>query len=156
MKDKTVGVLMAGAMALGSAALAGPTDETPVLAVIERMMASFAAGDVPGIMATYRPGAVVVGNPGAPVAGEAALTEMFAGFVAAGFPFVPGRHEVIVSGDTALHLMDWEGQGPDGVAFRALSVAVLTRDGAGEWRMVIDHPFGDGRSSERIVELLAR
>ena len=83
------------------------------------------------------------------VAGEAALTEMFQGFVAAGFPFVPGGHEVIVSGDTALHLMDWEGQGPDGVTFRALSVAVLTRDAAGEWRMVIDHPFGDGVMRQR-------
>lgn len=144
MRDKTFGAVMAGAMAAGSAALAGPTDETAVLAVIERMMTAFAAGDVPGIMATYRPGAVVVGSPGAPVVGDAALTEMFDGFVAAGFPFVPGGHEVIVSGDTALHLMDWEGQGPDGVPFRALSVAVLTRDAEGAWRMVIDHPFGNG------------
>lgn len=149
MKDKTVGVLVAGAMALGSAASAGPSDEAAVVAVIERMMSSFASGDVPGIMATYRPGAVVVGSPGALVTGEAALTEMFQGFVAAGFPFVPGGHEVIVSGDTALHLMDWEGKGTDGVPFRALSVAVLTRDAAGEWRMVIDHPFGDGVMRQR-------
>lgn len=144
MKDKTVGVLMAGAVALGSVASAEPSDEAAVLSVVERMMTSFAAGDVPGIMATYRSGAVVVGSPGASVVGEGALTEMFASFVAAGFAFVPGGHEVIVSGDTALHLMDWEGTGPDGVPFRSLSVAVLTRDAAGEWRMVIDHPFGDG------------
>jgi uncharacterized protein (TIGR02246 family) len=144
MKEKSVGALIAGAIALGTAASAGPSDVTAVLAVIEQMMSSFAAGDVSGIMATYRPDAIVVGSPGAPVTGEAALTEMFTGFVAAGFPFVPGRHEVIVSGDTALHLMDWEGQGPDGVTFRALSVAVLTRDSTGAWRMVIDHPFGDG------------
>lgn len=149
MRDKTVGALVAGAMALGSGALAGPSDETAVLAVIDRMMTAFATGDVPGILSTYRPGAVVVGNPGAPVTGEAALTDMFAGFVAAGFPFVPGGHEVIVSGDTALHLMDWEGQGPDGIAFRALSVAVLTRDAVGEWRMVIDHPFGDSLMHSR-------
>ncbi|MDP3196997.1 nuclear transport factor 2 family protein [Tabrizicola sp.] len=144
MKDKTVAAVLAGAMALGTAVSAGPSDETAVLTVIGRMMSSFAAGDVSGILATYRPGAVVVGSPGAPVTGEAALTEMFAGFVAAGFPFVPGGHEVVVSGDIALHLMDWEGQGPDGAMFRALSVAVLTRDANGEWRMVIDHPFGDG------------
>lgn len=144
MKDKTGVVLMAEAVPLGSVASARPSDETAVLSVIERMMASFAAGDVPAIMATYRPGAVVVGSPGAPVVGDAALIEMFAGSVAAGFAFVPGEHEVIVSGDAALHLMDWEGKGPDGMPFRALSVAVLTRDAAGEWRMVIDHPFGDG------------
>jgi uncharacterized protein (TIGR02246 family) len=129
---------------LGTAAAAETTDEAAVLAVIDGMMTAFAAGDVPGIMESYRPGAVVMGSPGAPTGGEAALREMFAGFVAAGFPFTPGGHEVIVAGDTALHLMDWQGQCPDGAAFRALSVAVLTRDAAGGWRMVIDHPFGDG------------
>jgi ketosteroid isomerase-like protein len=144
MKGKTIGTLIAGAIAVGTVAAAEPSDETAVLGVIERMMSSFAAGDVPGVMETYRPEAVVVGSPGAPVTGEAALTDMFAGFVAAGFPVMPGGHEVIVAGDTALHLMDWRGQGPDGKPFRALSVAVLTRDATGEWRMVIDHPFGDG------------
>jgi uncharacterized protein (TIGR02246 family) len=140
MKD----LLAAGLPASGTAVAAETTDEVAVLAVIDRMMSAFAAGDVAGIMSTYRPEAVVVGNPGAPVTGDAALREMFAGFVAAGFPFMPGGHDVIVAGDTALHLMDWQGQGPDGVPFRALSVAVLTRDAAREWRMVIDHPFGDG------------
>jgi uncharacterized protein (TIGR02246 family) len=114
------------------------------MAVVDRMMEAFAAGDVPGIMATYRPEAVVVGAPGALVQGRGALTEMFEGFVAAGFAFTAGGHEVIVAGDTALHLMDWRGIQPDGTPFRALSVAVLRRDGAGAWRMVIDHPFGDG------------
>ncbi|MFM2355586.1 MAG: hypothetical protein RLZZ528_1322 [Pseudomonadota bacterium] len=122
----------------------GATDDAAVLAVIDRMMGAFARGDVAGILATYRDGAVVVGSPGAPVRGKPALAEMFSGFVAAGFPFTPGRHEVLVAGDTALHLMDWAGAGPDGVEFRALSVAVLTRDAGGAWRMEIDHPFGDG------------
>ena len=95
------------------------------------MRASFAAGDVPWIQATCRPG-------------EAALTEMSAGLVAAGFPLVPGGHEVVRPGDTALHLMDREGQGPDGVTFRALSVAVPTRDAVCERRLGVDHPFCDG------------
>jgi uncharacterized protein (TIGR02246 family) len=120
------------------------TDETAVLGLITRMMTAFAAGDVPGIMATYRPEATVVGSPGAPVTGTSALAKMFQDFVAAGFAFKAGGHEVVLAGDTALHLMDWEGAGPDGNPFRALSVAVLTRDAAGDWRMVIDHPFGDG------------
>jgi uncharacterized protein (TIGR02246 family) len=127
--------------------MSGMTDggqEAAVQALIGRMMAAFAAGDVPGVMATYRPQAVVVASPGAPVRGEVALTEMFEAFVAAGFTSVPLGHEVVVADDTALHLMGWEGRGPDGKPFRALSVAVLTKDAAGEWRMVIDHPFGDG------------
>ena len=148
MKQGKSGLLAAGALALGAAMALAQTTPTPdqqaVQAVIGRMMEAFAAGDVPAVMQTYRSGAVVVGSQGAAVTGEAALTGMFEGFVAAGFAFVPGGHEVIVSGDTALHLMDWQGQGPDGKTFRALSVAVLTRDAAGDWRMVIDHPFGDG------------
>jgi uncharacterized protein (TIGR02246 family) len=126
------------------AATALNRDEAAVRAVIDRMMTAFAAGDVPGIMATYRPDAVVVGNPGVPVVGSASLAEMFEGFVAAGFPFTTGAHEVIMTDATALHLMDWRGAGPDGVPFRALSAAVLTRDESGDWRMVIDHPFADG------------
>jgi ketosteroid isomerase-like protein len=142
MNDTTKG--LPNAEPPGPAATGRSGDKAEVLAVIHRMMSAFAAGDVPGIMETYRPEAVVVGNPGAPVAGSAALTDMFAGFVAAGFPFTAGDHEVIVAGGTALHLMDWRGAGPDGVPFRALSAAVLTRDAAGDWRMVIDHPFADG------------
>jgi uncharacterized protein (TIGR02246 family) len=138
-------LLVAGGVALlvGSAA-AQTAEEAAVVALVDRMMTAFAEGDVPGVLATYRPQAVVVGAPGSKMQGEAALAAMFQNFVDAGFAFAPGEHEVIVAGDTALHLMGWTGQGPDGSPFRALSVAVLTRDAAGDWRMVIDHPFGDG------------
>jgi len=148
MKQQKTGLSVAVAFGLeATMALAQGTqtaDQQAVQTVIDRMMNAFAAGDVPGILQTYRSDAVVMGSPDGPVSGHAALTAMFDGFVATGFSFLPGGHEVIVSGDTALHLMDWQGQGPDGDPFSALSVAVLTRDAEGEWRMVIDHPFGDG------------
>ena len=68
---------------------------------------------------------------------------MFAGFIASGMRFSYGAHDVVVAGDTGLHLMQWTAEGPDG-PMRALSVAVLRRQADGAWRMVIDHPFGDG------------
>lgn len=114
-------------------------DWQAVLGTITTMTDAFAAGDVDGIMATYAPEAVVVGVPGSPTRGEAELRAMFAQFVEAGVDFTYGAHEVVIAGDTALHLMKWS-VGADS----ALSVAVLRRQADGGWKMVIDHPFGNG------------
>ncbi|AMY71650.1 YybH family protein [Frigidibacter mobilis] len=118
-------------------------DQTRILETISAMTTAFAAGDIDGVMSTYQPTAVVVAEPGAPVAGEADLRAMFAEFIASGVSFTYGAHEVVVAGDTGLHLMSWTAPGPDG-PMTALSVAVLHRQRDGSWKMVIDHPFGDG------------
>lgn len=122
----------------------GMTDEAKVLSAIDRMTSAFAAGDIDTIMSTYAPEAAVVGEPGQPVTGDAALRAMFAAFIESGAAFTYGAHEVVVAGDTALHLMRWNAAGPDGEETSALSVAVLRRQPDGTWQMVIDHPFGDG------------
>lgn len=119
-------------------------DKTKVIATIDRMTSAFAAGDINSIMSTYASGAVVVGEPGKPMTGDATLRNMFAEFIKAGVPFTYGAHDVVVSGDNALHLMKWTAPGPDGNKMSSLSVAVLKRQPDGSWRMVIDHPFGDG------------
>lgn len=137
-------VVAAGLVSLAGTALAETADEAAVQAVVAAMSGAFNAGDLAGVMASYRPGAVVVGAPGQMVSGAGPMEEMFRGFFAAGFKVQPGAHEVVVAGDTALHLMAWRSPGPDGSQIRALSVAVMTKDAEGEWRMVIDHPFGDG------------
>ena len=134
----------AGLVALSGAAMAETADEAAVQAVVQSMSQAFNAADLAGVMASYRPGAVVMGSPGQTVTGTGPMEEMFHGFFAAGFKVHPGAHEVVVAGDTALHLMAWSSPGPDGSQIRALSVAVMTRDAMGNWRMVIDHPFGDG------------
>ncbi len=140
---------IAGAAALLTATLATTThaedtmDQTKILETISAMTTAFAAGDVDGVMATYEPTAAVVAQPGQPVAGDAALRAMFDEFIARGVNFTYGAHEVVVAGDTGLHLMSWTAPGPDG-PMTALSVAVLHRQPDGSWKMVIDHPFGDG------------
>lgn len=118
-----------------------------ILSTIDDMTSAFHHGDIDGIMRTYESGAVVVGQPGAPVSGVPALRAMFAGFVAAKAQFTFLGHEVIEAGDLALHLTPWRmaGVAPDGtaVAAQGLSVAVLRRQLDGRWLMVIDDPYGD-------------
>lgn len=121
--------------------------ESQILATIEEMTSSFNRGEIDRVMATYERGAVVMGEPNVAVSGDAALREMFAGFVAAQAQFSFGGHEVVQAGDLALHLTPWkmQGAGPDGspMAASGLSVAVLRKQPDGRWLMVIDHPFGD-------------
>lgn len=125
------------------------SDESAVLRTIQTMTDAFALGDIDTVMSTYGDQASVVAGPGQVVSGDAALRAMFADFVAAGVNFTYGAHEVVVSGDIALHLMSWEAPSPDSGTLRALSVAVLHRWADGTWKMVIDHPFGDAVMAAR-------
>jgi uncharacterized protein (TIGR02246 family) len=121
--------------------------KTKILSTIDDMTTAFHNGDIDGILRTYEPGAVVVGQPGMPVSGTPALRAMFAGFIAAKARFTFQGHEVIQAEDVALHLTPWRmaGVAPDGtgVAASGLSVAVLRRQADGRWLMVIDDPYGD-------------
>jgi len=122
-------------------------ERAAILKTIETMNGAFGRGDVDTIMTTYEPGAVVVGEPGAPTRGDTQLRAMFARSIAAKAKFVLGEHDVVQAGDLALHVTDWQmtGEAPDGSAItgRGLSVAVLRRQPDGSWAMVIDNPFGD-------------
>ena len=121
--------------------------KNPVVSTIVTMTEAFHRGDIPGILATYEPAAVVVGEPGKPAAGEAALRALFAGFIALKPQFTYSGHDVVVAGDLALHLAPWHMTGvtPDGTQIeqKGLSVAVLRRQVDGRWLMVVDQPHGD-------------
>jgi uncharacterized protein (TIGR02246 family) len=122
-------------------------NKVEILSTIDAMTNAFHEGDIDGIMQTYEPGAVVVGEPGTPISGTSALRAMFAGFIAAKAHFTFLGHEVIQAEDVALHLTPWRmaGVAPDGkaVAASGLSVAVLRRQADGRWLMAIDNPYGD-------------
>ena len=121
--------------------------QAQILSTIDAMTDAFHRGDIDGIMRTYEPGAVVVGELGTPVSGTPALRAMFAGFIAAKAHFTFLGHEVIQADDIALHLTPWRmaGVAPDGTAVAAsgLSVAMLRRQPDGGWLMIIDDPYGD-------------
>lgn len=121
--------------------------QSEVLAVINTMTTSFANGDIDAVMSTYAQEAAVVAEPGKPVQGESAIRAMFASYIEAGAAFTYGPHEIVLAGETALHLMKWTSPQPNGDEASALSVAVLRRQPDGRWKMVIDHPFGDAAMS---------
>jgi len=118
-----------------------------ITATVLTMTDAFHRGDIPAILRSYEPGAVVVGAPGKPLSGEPALRAMFADFIGLKPAFTYAGHEVVKAGDLALHIAPWKmtGTAPDGskVQQQGLSVTVLRLQPDGRWLMVIDQPFGD-------------
>ena len=123
------------------------TEAARIQATVDAMTSAFAAHDVDGILATYEPDAVVVGESGVPTSGTLALRGLFERFIAADPKFTFLAHEVVEAGDIALHFNTWRmaGTALDGSPFEdgGLSVAVLRRQADGRWLMVIDDPYGD-------------
>lgn len=121
-------------------------DQQDVLATITGMTAAFHAKNIDGVMASYEDQATINFQPGTPASNMAEIRggfEMFFGFDP---QFTYGAHEVIIAGDTALHITPWDMTGTDPagkpMVQSGLSVAVLRRQGDGGWKMVIDNPFG--------------
>ncbi len=122
-------------------------DQQAVLTAVQTMTDAFHKGDIEGVMASYEPGAVVMFEPGQAVRETQDIAAMFQGAftLKPHFDYQNG-HEVVVSGDTAVHFAPWlmTATDPSGQAIeqRGLSVAVLKRQEDGRWLMVIDNPHG--------------
>lgn len=118
-----------------------------VIRSVETMTAAFHSGDLAGVLAAYEPGAAVAFAPGRAVSGQSALSEGFHDFFQISPRFSYSGHDVMVSGNLALHIAPWSmrGTAPDGssIGQRGLSVAVLRRAANGKWQLVLDNPFGD-------------
>ncbi len=114
---------------------------------IETNNSAVSAGDIEGILATFEPNGVLMGQPGMPAMGTPALTEAFKQFIAINPKITITNHEVIQANDIALHSSTWKmsGKTPDGtpVEQSGFSVVVLRKQPDGRWLMVIDNPFGD-------------
>jgi len=115
--------------------------------IIETNNSAVSAGDMEGILATFEPNGVLVGQPGMPAMGTPALREAFKQFIAINPKITVTSHEVIQADDIALHSSTWKmsGKAPDGtpVEQSGFSVVVLRKQPDGRWLMVIDNPFGD-------------
>ncbi|MEH6739341.1 MAG: DUF4440 domain-containing protein [Sulfitobacter sp.] len=122
-------------------------DQQDVLAAIETMTSAFQVNDIPTVMCAYETAATVLFEPGVEVTGDTLVEQMFSGMAMTSPKITyPAGHDVIVNGDTALHISPWNmtATGPDGEMFEqaGLSVAVLHRRTGGGWKMVIDNPHG--------------
>ena len=122
-------------------------EHSQIQLTIDTMTTAFSARNIEGILATYEPNAVVVGQPGKPVTGTPALRELFKQFMALDPKFTFTSQEVVQAGDIALHFNTWKmsGKSPEGTTVEqgGLSVVVLRKQPDGRWLMVIDNPFGD-------------
>ncbi len=151
IKKLTSSVIMAGVIFVATMAHSEEgkqmnEEEETVLATVENMTSSLEKGDVDGIMSTYIDGAVIMFEPGQAVTDSAIARRIFSQMIAAKPEVTYNDHEVYVSGDTAVHIAPWTmvGTGPDGAKIEqgGLSVAVLRLQADGNWKMVIDNPYG--------------
>lgn len=123
------------------------SEQQAVLNTIQTMTNAFHQRDIAGVMASYAEGAVVCFEPNQPMAERTRIKQAFLEFFEMKPSFVYAGHQVVVSGDEALHIAPWKmtGTAPDGssISMQGLSVAVLRRQEDGRWLMVVDNPYGD-------------
>lgn len=102
------------------------------------------------VMEVYDEDAVLLQESGDVVTGDA-LREAYAEVMKLELPTSTSVRHVLVSGDTALLIADWEvhGTAPDGTRVDLVDTAtdVVRRGPDGNWRYIIDYPFG-GRPPE--------
>ncbi len=105
---------------------------------------AFNAGDLEGILALYEPGAVTFTQPGGQP--THALRQAIEGYLALRGQIKLQTTMVVQNGDLALLRSQWQikGTAPDGqpLAMTHNSAEVVRRGADGNWRYVIDHPFG--------------
>ncbi len=122
------------------------SDTDKIIAVVHQVALAMEHGDLEAAMATYEPGAQLVVQPGQTATGPA-MREALKGFIAMKPKFTMSKHDVIVSGDIALHISPWSMEAVDpssGSAINGggLSLAVLRRQADGSWLMIVDNPYG--------------
>lgn len=121
-------------------------EQQSVLKTIEAMTSAFHAGDIEGVMNSYETEATILFEPGSPVTDAEAIKQMFQGAFTLNPLFEYSGHQVIITGDIAVHFAPWKmsGKTPDGQAIEqsGLSVAVLRKQTDGRWLIVIDNPHG--------------
>ncbi|MCX2971437.1 DUF4440 domain-containing protein [Streptomyces sp. TRM70308] len=106
---------------------------------------AFNSGDAEAVNSMYAEDAVGVWEPGKPLTGQA-RRDMVTEFMSRG-PSVEAKVlQSVVTGDTAMLIVEWsmETTGEDGKPehLEGTAVDVLRRGEDGNWRYVIDNPYG--------------
>lgn len=112
--------------------------------------AAFNSGDPAAVEAVYEDVGILVPQPGAPVAGDQRRAAN-AAFQGLGVPIKVTPRHVYVADDIALLIVDWviDGPGPDGthVYVEGTATDVARQGSDGNWRYIIDNPFGVAAST---------
>lgn len=122
------------------------TNSDKIISVVQKMSTAMELGMIEEVLAAYERGATLVVQPGMTATGSE-LREAFKGFISMKPKFNMPKHEVIESGDIALHISPWTMDAVDPatgnpVQQSGLSLAVFRRQPDGNWLMVIDNPHG--------------
>ncbi len=122
------------------------TAQKNVVKTIEKMTEAFQNKDIPAVMASYEPNAVVVFEPETPISDARVLQEMFTKMSMVNPIFTYSGHEVFITGNIATHIAPWQmtAKAPDGTEIKqsGLSVAILRKQKDGQWLMILDNPHG--------------
>jgi len=114
--------------------------------VLQAFFHSFNRGDLDAIMAMYEPQPSLVVQPGQVAQGRAAVREALIGFLATKPTLTPEKYKIVTANDLALTVIKWNltGTDPDGkpVRMEGTSSDVMRRQPDGQWRFVIDNPWG--------------
>lgn len=98
------------------------------------------------VLDLYAADALFAPGPDAEARGHAQIREVIKQFKAVDGPLTMSLKRALVSGDTVLLLCDWtlKGKGPDGapVAMAGTTADVARKQSDGNWRYIIDNPFG--------------
>jgi uncharacterized protein (TIGR02246 family) len=117
--------------------------------VLERFGSLLAEGDVQEVLSLYEPAAAFVVEPGKVVTGHDAIGAALEAFAALGPSLQGDTEQVVYAGGLALVSNRWvlEGTTPGGkpVRLSGRSADVLRLGDNGEWRIVIDDPWGGGQ-----------
>lgn len=104
------------------------------------------SGDLNALVNLYEPNATLVPQPGLIVTGTVAIREALKGFLAMKPKIRMETMLVLETADVGLLRGKWtlDGTGPDGKSTQmtGISAEVVRRQSDGEWRFVIDHPYG--------------
>ena len=123
-----------------------------IIQAVNQMSKAMEQGKLDAVMTAYESGATLVPQPGVAVSGPA-FNEAMNGYVSMKPVFDMPKHEVIESGDIALHIAPWTMKAIDPTTGKemiqkGLSLAVFRKQKDGKWLMVIDNPFGDNLLSK--------
>lgn len=114
--------------------------------VLESIVTGINSGDLDSLLPLYESRAAFAAEPGSLAHGPSGVSESLAGFIAMNGTLDIEVTRVLEVDDLALVIGVWsfDGAGPDGepVHLAARNADVLRRQDDGNWRFVIDNPWG--------------